>query len=65
MQNCFGGLAKFIVVATNLVVFVAGCLSTGYGVHSVFFIRDVGNFQLVVSLKFSPNLTSFVSYGVS
>ena len=34
-------------------------------IHSVFFIRDVGNFQLVVSLKFSPNLTHFVSYGVS
>ena len=33
MRNCFGSLAKFIVVATNLVVFVAGCVSTGFGVY--------------------------------
>ena len=33
MQNCFGSLAKFIVVATNLVVFVAGCVSTGFGIY--------------------------------
>ena len=30
-----------------------------------FFIRDIRNFQLVVSHKFSPNLTIFVSYCVS
>ena len=33
MRNCFGSLAKFIVVATNLVVFVAGCVSTGFGIY--------------------------------
>ena len=33
MQNCFGGLAKFLVVFTNLVVFVAGCVSTGFGIY--------------------------------
>ena len=34
-------------------------------VHAVFFIRDVGKFQLVMTHKFYPNLTSFVSYDVS
>ena len=33
MRNCFGNLAKFIVVATNLIVFIVGCVSTGFGTY--------------------------------
>ena len=33
MLNCFGSLAKFLVVATNLVVFLVSCVSTGFGVY--------------------------------
>ena len=32
-----------------------------YQLHAVYFIRDTVEFQLVVSLKISPNLTSYVS----
>ena len=54
MQNCFGGLAKFIVVATNLVVFVAGCLSTGYGVYYLV----VDNSTEAMASKDSPDSTT-------
>ena len=33
MRNCFGNLAKFIVVVTNLIVFIVGCVSTGFGTY--------------------------------
>ena len=45
--------------------FYSGIISIVHTYTQFFFITDVGNFQLVMSHKFWPNLTSFVSYDVS
>ena len=41
MRNCFGNLAKFIVVVTNLIVFIVGCVSTGFGTYCLVTIDPI------------------------
>ena len=45
--------------------YLTSCLPKQISVHAVFFIRDIGQIQLVLSLKKSSFLTRLVSSNVS
>lgn len=47
MLNCCGSLAKFLVVATNLVVFLVSCVSTGFGVYYLTVIPEESESSVV------------------